>query len=432
MNKFGIVLIILIFIIISASYVLADEILLEIVIDGWPIYSDEPPIISSSNRVLVPIRVLTENLGYEVEWDEQNKTVSILKDDLVISFKIGIQKMWINGVEKVIDVKPIVKNGRTYLPVRVVSEAIGCEVSWDGQSKSVIVITGKKAVEISTNETDESTVLYDENYSFISTKNNLTNYEIFELDNPLRLVIDFNQILLEDLIIPQLSQDGIVKEIRYSQYELNPNKVRVVIDLNSKADYNVIINDNSFVLSLKPHIYKVVLDAGHGGKDPGAIGVSGTYEKTLNFDITLKLVELLKDYPDIQIYLTRDSDTYLSLNDRISYANNIGADIYLSIHHNSIPYKSSVNGSETYYGREYSLDFANIVHKHLLAATGLKNHGMEKADFRVIRYTRMPAVLIEVGYLSNREEEQLMLDPKFQDNVASGLKDAIKEYLKIE
>ncbi len=432
MNKFRIVLLILIFIIISTSYVLADEIILEIIIDGWPIYSDEPPIVSSSNRVLVPIRVLSENLGYEVLWIEKEQTVYMSKGNLSIKFKIGIPKIWINGKENAIDVEPIIENGRTYLPVRIVAEAIGAEVSWDGPSQSVIVLTGKEIVEIDSNDVDLSTIVYDENLSFNSTMNNLEDYKIFQSDNPARLIIDFNYISTESLVLPEFTKSVIVKDITYRQYELDPNKVRVVLDLKYRADYKATIIENSFVLSLKPHIYKVVLDAGHGGKDTGAIGYAGTYEKKLNLDITLKLVELLKDEPNIQIYLTRESDVYISLIDRINYANSLNPDIYLSIHHNSLPYNSTINGYETYYGRDYSLSLANIVHKHLLESTGFINNGIEKADFRVIRYTHMPAALIEVGYLSNRYEEQKMLVPKFQDNVAMSLESSIKEYFNID
>ncbi len=430
MRKACIVLLTLVILFVSSGSILALDQPIKIIIDGKLVYSDAPPIISS-NRVLVPVRVVSESLGYAVSWHNEEQLVYMSRDNVSIKFKIGLKKIWINGNERTIDVTPIIKNGRSYLPIRVVSESIGADVTWDGGTRSVIVKTGKESVKISSID-NSKVVTNEQNLSFSSLGNNLLDFEIFQLDNPSRLVIDFDQMLLEDLKLPYLQENGIVKEIRSSQFELDPNKVRVVLDLKYRADYTYQIINDSLVLSLTPHIYKVVIDAGHGGKDPGAIGVSGTYEKDLNLAITLKLVELLNDDPSINVALTRASDVYLSLDDRVKYANSVDPDIFISIHHNSIPYKSSINGSETYYTRSVSSRLASTVHKYLLMSTGFTNRGVDTAGFRVIKYTDMPAALIEVGYLSNWSEEQKMLNPYFQDSVARGLESAIKEYFNID
>lgn len=424
MRRVSIVLLVIVFLFVS-NPVLAAEKPISIIIDEKIVFTDAPPIIKS-NRVLVPVRVVSETLGYEVSWHKEEKTVYITKEDITIKFIIGQKKMWVNGEERALDVTPIIKNGRSYLPIRDVSESISASIVWDGGSRSVIIKTGKESVSISSK--DPIDVVNEQNISFISNGTPITTYNIFELDNPSRLVIDFDQMLLQDMQMPELIENGLVKEIRNSQSELNANTVRVVLDLNYKVDYYYQFVNGSLVLTLKPHIYKIVLDPGHGGKDSGAIGVSGTYEKNLNLAVTMKLVDLLKDDPFIEVILTRNSDVYLSLDDRVAYANYINPDIFISIHHNSIPYKSYINGSETYYTRSESSKLAKTIHKYLVSSTGFVDRGVDTAGFRVIKYTDMPAALIEVGYLSNWTEEQKMLNPYLQDSVAKGLESAIKEY----
>ncbi|MGD9677709.1 MAG: N-acetylmuramoyl-L-alanine amidase [Vulcanibacillus sp.] len=424
MKKVSIVLLVVIIMFVS-SPVLATEQPIRILIDNEIVYSDAPPIIIS-NRVLVPVRVVSEKLGYLVSWHEDEQAVYIKKDDVSIKFIIGQKKMWINGNEKVLDVMPVVKNGRSYLPIRVVAECISANVVWDGGTSSVIVKTGKESVSVSSIE--NVNLLDEQKVSFFSNGATLNNFNIFQLDSPSRLVIDFDQMLVEELQLPELIENGLIKEVRYSQYELNPNVVRVVLDLNCKVDYTYELVDGSLVLSLKPHIYRVVLDSGHGGKDSGAIGVSGTYEKDLNLALTLKLANLLKDEPLIEVILTRDTDVYVELIDRVEFANSVNPDIFISIHHNSIPYKSTIHGTETYYTRSDSYVLTKTIHKNLVMSTGFTDRGIDTEDFKVTKYTDMPATLIEVGYMSNRVEEQTMKDPYFQDNVARGLEKGIKEY----
>jgi N-acetylmuramoyl-L-alanine amidase len=177
-------------------------------------------------------------------------------------------------------------------------------------------------------------------------------------------------------------------------------------------------------------VYKVVLDAGHGGKDPGAPAINGRHEKEYTLAITLKVKALLDKEPKIKPYLTRSDDTFVELNERAKIANDLKADLFISFHANRTD-SPSVTGAETYYSRSDSLAFAKVIHKHLVAGTGLADRKIRQANFAVIKKTTMPAVLLEAGYLSNKNDTAALFDDARQNRIAAEIVAGIKEYLKI-
>ncbi|WJH34148.1 N-acetylmuramoyl-L-alanine amidase [Paenibacillus sp. CC-CFT747] len=207
--------------------------------------------------------------------------------------------------------------------------------------------------------------------------------------------------------------------------------IRVVVDLKVKSGYSLIEDGSKgqVVVQLKNAKYKVVLDAGHGDQDPGAISISGKQEKDFNLTMVLKVKKILDQNPNIQVYLTRSDDTFVTLDGRCEFANNLGANVFVSIHGNK--WVPSTSGSETYYWRPESLSLANIMHKNLVAAAGLPDRQVRQNDFRVVKYTNMPAVLLEVGYLSSPNDEPQMFNAAFQDRVAGGIANGIKQYLNL-
>lgn len=179
-------------------------------------------------------------------------------------------------------------------------------------------------------------------------------------------------------------------------------------------------------------LYKVVIDPGHGGTDPGADGASGRVEKDFNLQLSLKVKELLEKESKIQVNLTRIDDTFISSIDRerVEFANELEADLFISIHGNTYT-DPSVSGTETYYYDEASLSFAEVIHHHVVKATGFRDRGVKQEDYFVVKETNMPAVLIEVGYLTHPKEEQKMWEDEFQKQVAVSIVEGIKEYLEI-
>ena len=163
---------------------------------------------------------------------------------------------------------------------------------------------------------------------------------------------------------------------------------------------------------------RVVIDPGHGGSDPGALG-NGLTEKEVNLDIALRLrLLLLLDTLDPsgggswEVQLTRESDETVSLQARVALANAWPADRFISIHHNGWG-SSSANGTETYSypGAATAADLRNHVHAELVAGLGLADRGVKTADFYVLRETTMPAVLSEGGFLTNPVDAAVLASP---------------------
>jgi N-acetylmuramoyl-L-alanine amidase len=175
-------------------------------------------------------------------------------------------------------------------------------------------------------------------------------------------------------------------------------------------------------------LYKIVIDPGHGGVDVGTVGINGRFEKVFNLSIALKVQKLMDKEPAVKVYLTRSNDTFIPNNDRITMANQLSADLYLSIHAN-MDASSNTKGTETFFNRKNSLVFAQIIQKHVQKATGFPDRHVYYENFRVIKNTIMPAALAEVGFLSNAEEEKALFMEQNQDKVAAAMVDGIKEYL---
>lgn len=173
-----------------------------------------------------------------------------------------------------------------------------------------------------------------------------------------------------------------------------------------------------------------LLDAGHGGKDPGAIGTTGTKEKDFTLIMVRKIEKRLKSDKKVNPVLTRNKDTFLELGERVSIANKKKVDIFISIHANSSG--TGASGTETFYTREESKPLANIIHKHLVRATGLRDRKVKYGNLQVTRDTKMPAVLLEVGFINNKDDEKKLFDPAFQDRVADAIVAGIYEYFGIK
>lgn len=174
-------------------------------------------------------------------------------------------------------------------------------------------------------------------------------------------------------------------------------------------------------------IYKIVIDAGHGGKDPGANGASGKEEKEYTLALSKKIYELLRQERMFEPYLTRTDDTYVALVDRAKFANELGADALISIHGNTFS-DPEVSGTETYYYVNSSRQLAYVLHEHLIHAQGFRDRNVRKQDWKVLVYSEVPAVLVEIGYLTNNNEEAAMLDSDGQVRTAQAIVDGLKQY----
>lgn len=222
--------------------------------------------------------------------------------------------------------------------------------------------------------------------------------------------------------------DGVLDSVEIANDEANQT-THITFNARDKFVYEIVTNhdtNNTEIIVLKPNTNTgklVVIDAGHGGKDPGA-EYKDLREKDLNLKIALKLNEILK-IKGINTYMTRTDDSFISLDDRATIANDLNATLFLSIHNNA--FNSSECGTETlYYPSIKGKEFAFNIQNSLVKALGTKNRGIiERPKLVVLHATKMTAVIAEIAFLTNTGDRAKLSDEEFLQNTASAFSDAI-------
>jgi N-acetylmuramoyl-L-alanine amidase len=176
---------------------------------------------------------------------------------------------------------------------------------------------------------------------------------------------------------------------------------------------------------------KIVVDAGHGGTDPGAIA-NGLNEEDVTLDIAKRTQQKLEN-EGATVLMTRDSDEYPTLSDRVNFANDQKANSFVSIHAN-FSTSTSASGSETYWNSQYfgeeSKALATFIQTQLYQQMDTINRGVKEADFYVIKNTVMPSVLVETAFISNKNDAAKLGDPTYRDHAAEAIKDGFVNYYK--
>lgn len=174
-------------------------------------------------------------------------------------------------------------------------------------------------------------------------------------------------------------------------------------------------------------VKRVVIDAGHGGTDCGAIR-NGINEKDITLDVSKRVESLLKKQ-GYQVTMTRTNDIYVSLADRVSISEANAPDIFVSIHVNSST-RPEITGIETHYYHQESLNLAQTVHSSLASTIKSNNRGLFKSKFYVINHTTAPAILIEIGFISNDNERAQLVSEKRKQDTAKAIVEGINNYFK--
>ena len=173
----------------------------------------------------------------------------------------------------------------------------------------------------------------------------------------------------------------------------------------------------------------VVVDPGHGGPDPGAIGIRGIQEKEIVLDIGRQVASLLEKQ-GIQAVLTREDDRDLDLEPRVQLAKQVNAALFVSIHANSIDLsRPDISGLETYY-YDSGLALAQSIHASILQATGMPDRRVRQARFYVLRKTSMPSVLVETGFVTGRDDAARLSSPTFRTQMATAIVRGIVQYIQ--
>jgi N-acetylmuramoyl-L-alanine amidase len=281
-------------------------------------------------------------------------------------------------------------------------------------------------------------------------------------------------------------RDGLLKQVRSAQF--SPDTVRVVLDTESLSDYKLFSLTEPFRVvidvtgekstsgklptlaeQLGLEVKRVVIDPGHGGRDPGAVSCNGLLEKDVVLKVAKKVAAKLADKSGFEVILTRSTDVYIPLEERTAIANSKGADLFVSIHANSAPNRKA-RGIETYFLSlatskeemraaarenaasarqlsdlqailqdlmqnskiEESSNLATAVQTQMVNGLEEKYHvpglGVKKAPFVVLIGARMPAILAEIGFMSNPVEEKYLSNDRYLSDIAEQLVEGILNY----
>lgn len=223
---------------------------------------------------------------------------------------------------------------------------------------------------------------------------------------------------------------GLIARVRVSHLGGGNSRLTIDLDQPVKHTARLLGNGRSVLLSLK-RVNKdnVTVDPGHGGTDHGAIGTKGTREKDVTLAIATRLSRIMATN-GMSVQMTRMKDLEILLRPRVEMANRNDSDVFISIHANSFGSMKGVAGIETYYFSDESYNLAKSVHKHLVRTLKQPDRGVRKNNFYVVHHTQMPSALIEIGYLSNPQEEAKLKDPVYQEQAAQAIYRGVREFLE--
>ena len=293
------------------------------------------------------------------------------------------------------------------------------------------------------------------------------NFKVINLEDPARLVIDIFTGGGKNNRKEDLRAEAEMDVLRPDEKDHTTD--RSLDAERTESDAPAIISRNKFIKRT------VVIDAGHGGHDPGAVGPSGLYEKNVVLDIAIRVREIMKkDYPSCDVVLTRETDVFIPLPDRAKIANDHKADLFVSIHANASPNRKA-HGIETYLlnwtndmeamkvaarenaislkkmkqmkgelgvifasldrelKRDQSINVAGYIQKSLVSSMGRKypdvsDLGVKQALFYVLVGAAMPSSLVEVSFISNPREEKLLATDSYRQYLARSIADGIYKY----
>lgn len=250
-------------------------------------------------------------------------------------------------------------------------------------------------------------------------------YNVFA-DNIAALEKKFQCGHIENVEVKKISAIGVKITIPLAQKttldcleNLNATKLVFTVKNPQKMPSAVVQTKSDFTGRI------IVLDPGHGGYDPGAMK-NNVMEKNMTISIA-KLIEKNLKAQGATVIMTRNDDNFVSLEDRVILSNNKKPDIFVSVHINSSE-NTEAHGIETHYFKDDSLDLAKEIHKSMASEIEETDRGILKSRFYVIRHTNQPSVLLELGFISNDDERNLLLLPEQQEKFAKAITDGISNY----
>jgi len=490
---------VLLFAIFSVVFSVTAHASARLIIDDREITNLPSPPVLQNARVLVPARAVFEEMGGIVGWHETNQQVTVFHGTNVLVMTIGSPVALLNGQQVSMPEPPIIINQSTMIPLRFPAEAFGFDVDWDptgfvaiinspeadtaglqpqsppsapeelpqttetGLARNLSPSPIPRATHAQTNITHVLTPAETMQPAYIvQASSAMSNVNYFIL-NDNRLVLDISNAIASITGTISAHPSVPVNNARIAQFSTSPLVTRVVFELSDGGDFHLVMSadrrsltvsfdtENIYVPTIENEPeqpprpdnsrFTVVLDPGHGGADPGTIH-NGIIERDYVLAMAHRVARLFDNNSNIDIVLTREENTSVSLSDRAAFANNLNADLFISIHVNAAQFPSGAinyiaNGIETWYNFGEleraannlftSRQFATIIQQNLVAGTSSANRGIWYGDMIVLLETEMPSVLIELGFLTNPAEAARLANAQHQARLAQAIHDAIIE-----
>lgn len=380
-------------------------------------------------RTFVPIREITEKLGANVKWNSKDESIKIALNGDVINMQIDNPNVTVNGKKISLDEAQAPQLALYKSPRRETKTMVPLRFISETFGYEVNWNNEKVRAEISTVSSKSITEETKKKNSEIKTssKNNKNSTDNKKSNVKSVSIFDSNYFQSN---VEKTETNNIKSQINNG----NEDKIFEEADLDLKDKKNKVIKDK---IEINGKL-NIIIDPGHGGKDSGAIALDGyTYEKDLNLLVAESLMEKLNSNPEINATITRTRDEYVKLLDRASVSNDKNADLFLSIHFNSSD-NSSANGIEVLYASENNISikdtvqkhFANCLQKALIKETGAVDRGIKnRPAIIVLNKTKNVSALAELGFLSNESDLETIKDPDYIDKLARGLYNGIEDYM---
>ncbi|MFH1415838.1 MAG: N-acetylmuramoyl-L-alanine amidase [Elusimicrobiota bacterium] len=499
-------IVLLLLTVLSVDIVISAEqcVSIDIIVDGKN--SCKKDLVLIKNMGYLKARDISDIFGASLEYRKSENQIIYTwntidpdnRDAGKVVFTIGSEYVVMDGIKRKMRKSPQIIDGQSYIPLEAVitrafESAVGVQIKWDFQKKSlwlaykgniagirkycydnytrfVVELTEDLDYSLKREESSIDLFIKKGKLSFpetaaVSGMGAIKKIEVYEGAQGLRLILHTEENAAGHKVKKLPGPPRIVLDIEHLETEVREppepvDKLPPVPAGPAKRDKANIRDINL-----------VVIDPGHGGKDPGAIGPRGTREKDITLSIANKLAKMIRQKLKIRVVLTRTHDTFVPLAKRTEIANAQDADIFISIHTNAALNPKS-GGFEVYFLASETSDIeaqavanmensvlameenseemsrvskilwsltmnqfmnesselSSFINRNVVKQTELEGRGVKQAGFYVMRGARMPAVLIETAFISNKNEERMLCRDNFQDKIAYAVCDAVADY----
>lgn len=433
----------------------------DISIDGQVITTDMPGLYLDG-YVMVPVKAAASALGWTYSYSSANKQVTMEKAGKQLQMTVGSKSAVLgsNPVEMAAPLMTVtdVANNTSYnmVSAKFLAEASELNYAWKQEehivylSQTPLDITTDVEGEIVEEPTEESELDYNIKVSLPDGVNK-GDYSIEDDYHNKQFIITIPGDHSKYYKTNPVEVEG--NQVSSSSVKVTSGqRTQIIFKTSSIKAFKIVEeSEDLYIKAGKPKdIYDkvVVVDAGHGGSDPGA-GGNGIYEKNVALSISLYAKEYLDQEDDIKVYYTRlnsaqygitagssnVSNSSASLPARYNFANSVAADLFISVHINAAG-SSSARGTEVYYSssNKYKNDggltsskLASYSYNNLVKAVGSSKRGVKTANFAVIKHTKMPAVLLEVAFITNKSDAAIMKNESKLDDIGKSVYDTVMQ-----